>query len=95
MMYPDDEGYRVDELSYDGAHVRLVWSFPDVIGDDSRPVRAGRYMDLAEVRAGFSADDPEFAAGAVVVNDFYPALPPSADREQLDGIRWLGLPPPQ
>lgn len=93
-MHSDDEGYLVDELSYDGTHVRLVWSFPGVLGVNGRPVRAGRYMDLAQERAGFSPDDPDFVAGAVVINDFYPVYPPSVDREQPDGIRWLGPPPP-
>lgn len=90
----DDGGYLVDELSFDGTHVRLVWSFPGVLGEDGRPVRAGRYMDLAELRSGFSPDDPETVAGAMALNDFYPAYPPSADRAQPDGIRWLGPPPP-
>lgn len=91
----DDEGYMVDELSFDGTHVRLVWSFPGVLGEDGNPVRAGRYMDLAELRSGFSPDDPDTVAGAVVLNDFYPAYAPSADRERPDGIRWFGPPPPR
>lgn len=94
-MHPDDQGYRVDELIYDGTHVRLVWSFPGVTGEGGRPVRAGRYVNLAELRAGFSPDDPDIVAGAVVIDDFYPVHPPSAEREQPDGIRWLGSPPPQ
>lgn len=92
--YPEDEGYLIDELSYDGTHVRLVWSFPGLAGAGGRPVRAGRYMKLAQERAGFSPDDSYFVAGAVVINDFHPALPPSADREHADGVRWLGPPPP-
>lgn len=93
-MLSDDKGYRVDELSYDGTHVRLIWSFPGVADSLGRPVLAGRYMDLAELRAGFTPADPDIVAGAVVINDFYPALPPSPDREHTDGIRWLGSPPP-
>lgn len=92
--HPDDEGYRVDELSFEHGHVRLVWSFPGVTDEAGRPVRAGRYLDLEEVRAGFSPDAPDIVASAVVLNDFYPPFPPSADREQPDGIRWLGPPPP-
>lgn len=92
--YPEDEGYLIDELSYDGTHVRLVWSFPGLAGAGGRPVRAGRYMNLTQERAGFSPDDPDFVAGAVVINDFHPALPPSAGREHADGVRWLGPPPP-
>ena len=93
-MSPDDEGYLVDQLSYDGTHVRLVWSFPGVIGVDGRHVRVGRYRDLPRERAGFWPDDPDIVAEAVVINNFYPALPPSADREHPDGIRWLWPPPP-
>ncbi|GLB62637.1 hypothetical protein NCCP2495_05150 [Dietzia sp. NCCP-2495] len=95
MDYPDDDGYRIDELSYDGTHVRLVWSFPGALAEDGRPVRAGRYMNLTELRAGFSRDDPGAVAEAVVLNDFYPVLPPAADREGPDGIRWLGPAPPR
>lgn len=94
-MHTDDEGYRVDEIALEQGHVRLVWSFPGVVDADGRPVRAGRYMNLTELRAGFSPDDPDIVAGAFVINDFYPVHPPSADREQSDGIRWLGSPPPQ
>lgn len=93
-MHPDDEGYGLDELSLEPGRVRLVWSFPGITGEDGRPIRAGRYLNLAELRAGFSPDGPDVVAGAVVVNDFYPARPPSADREQSDDIRWLG-PSPQ
>lgn len=93
-LLPDDDGYVIDELSYDGTHVRLVWSFPGVPDERGRPVRAGRYMNLTGLRAGFTPGDPDIVAGAVVIDDFYPALPPSADREQPDGIRWLGPPPP-
>lgn len=93
-LHPDDDGYVIDELSYDGTHVRLVWSFPGVPAGDGRPVRAGRYMDLAELRAGFTPDDPGTVADAMVLNDFYPVVPPSVDREQPDGVRWFGPPPP-
>ncbi|MCZ4540037.1 hypothetical protein ACIQCV_03640 [Dietzia maris] len=92
--HPDDEGYRVDDLALEDGHVRLVWSFPGVTNEFGRPVRAGRYLALEEVRARFSPDAPDIVASAVLLNDFYPPYPPSADREQPDGIRWLGPPPP-
>lgn len=91
--HPDDEGYRVNELALEDGHVRLVWSFPGLTDEVGRPVRAGRYLDLEEVRAGFSPDTPDIVASAVVLNDFYPPNPPSVDRIQADGIRWLGPPP--
>lgn len=91
---PGDISYQVEELALVGGHVTLVWSFPGVANDGGGTVRAGRFMDLAELRGGFSPDSPDIVAEAMLLNDFYPASPPSAAREQADGIRWLGPPPP-
>lgn len=92
--YPDDPGYRVDKLALVGGNVTLVWSFPDITNAQGSPVRAGRFMNAAELRAGFTLDGPGDVAEAMVLNDFYPPYPPSEDREPSDGIRWLGPPPP-
>ncbi len=86
--------YRVEELALTGGFVRLVWAFPGAPDTGKRSVRVGRFMNLVDLRGGFSPDDPDIVAGAVLLNDFYPAHPPAEDREHADGIRWLGPPPP-
>lgn len=80
------EEFTLEEILWRGHTLSVIWSIH--IGRTKRKV--GRSDDLRRFRNDFGSDSPEMAAGAWIVNDFYPVNAGRPDNLDSNGVSWIG-----